>query len=890
MLMVLSRLSRFVRNTFTRSRVEHDLDADVRGYADLLVAEKMRAGMREPEARRAALVELGGVEHVKDEVRDVRAGVVLDTTMRDVKYAVRTLLRRPGFTVVAVSALALGIGATTAIFSVVNGVLLRPLPYREADRIVAVMHNEREPVSPLNYVDWKRQNTVFSSLAAAEYWVGNVFGDVPERVQGLRVTSEALAMTGVRPLLGRLIRPEEDTPSGEVPVVLGWGFWQRRFAGRAVVIGQQLNIDGAVYTIVGVMPRGFDYPMFWATGVQMWSPLTLGDRWSSRNSESLRIFGRLAPGVTLEAARAQMATITANLEKSYPGTNRNVRVTPLEKLVVGDARTALLILLGAVGFVLLIACANVAHMLLARATARHREMTVRLALGASRSRLLRQLLTESVLLAVAGGVVGVVLARVGLRALISIAGDAIPRADGITLDLGVLVFTGVLCLATGVAFGLLPALRVSRTEMSDALRDGARGSTEGGGRSRLRGILVGSEIALALVLLTGAGLAMRSFVALRAIDPGFDPHGVLAAEVSVKGTVEQAPGRRQAFYETLVDRVRQMPGVESASLINHLPIGGDIWGLPFRVEGQPRPKEGEAPTATYRVVMPGYFETMRLPIVRGRDVSSADRLGAPDVVIVNQFLASRYWPNDDPLGKRITLNANAETPRWLTVVGVSKNAVRSDWSAPPKEEVYLPYLQARSYLEGDGGHVAYMTLVARTSCDRGVRCQPASLATPVRELIAAIDRAVLVAQVQTMDDVAAGATAKPRFTLVLLGTFAVVALLLAAVGIYGVISYAVSRRTQEIGVRMALGATRANVAGLIIGQGMRVVGVGVAAGLAGAFALTRLMTAMLYGVRATDPLTYLGVAVLLAAVALVASYIPARRATRIDPLVAMRAE
>jgi putative ABC transport system permease protein len=377
---------------------------------------------------------------------------------------------------------------------------------------------------------------------------------------------------------------------------------------------------------------------------------------------------------------------------------------------------------------------------------------------------------------------------------------------------------------------------------------------------------------------------------LRAIDSGFDPRGVFTAEVSVKGTAEQAPGRRLAFFESVLERVRQMPGVESASMINHLPIAGDIWGLPFMVEGQPRPKTGEAPTATYRVVMPGYFQTMRLPIVRGRDVNAGDRVGTTDVIMVNQFLATRHWPNEDPIGKRITFNIDAESPRWFTVIGVSKNAVRDDWSAPPKEEVYLPYLQTRSYLEGEGGHLAYLTLVARVACARGARCQPGSLAPQVREAIAALDRAVLVAQVQTMGDVVGAATAKPRFTLVLLGTFASVALLLAAVGIYGVISYAVSRRTQEIGVRMALGATRANVARLIVGQGMRVVVAGVAAGLAGALLLTRLMRTMLYGVQATDPLTYVGVAVMLAAVALVASYIPARRATRIDPLVAMRAD
>ena len=889
-LLPISRVRALWRNVFSKSRVEDDLDEHVRSYADLLAAEKMKAGLSPAEARHAALVELGGIERVKDEVRDVRSGALLDTTARDLRYAARTLIRRPGFTIVAVTALALGTGATTAIFSVVNGVLLRPLPYADPDRLVVLLHDARNPVSPANYLDWKRQSTVFSSMGAAEVWVGNVSGDVPERAQGLRVTSDVLAMTGVRPVLGRVFRPDDDAPTGEPPLVLSWGYWQRRFAGRRDVLDQRILVDGTSYVVVGVMPQGFDFPMFWATGVQMWAPLPLGERATLRSSSSLRVFARLRPGVTVESSRAQMTTIAASLEQAFPGSNRDVTVTPLAEKVVGDVRTALLVLLGAVGFVLLIACANVAHMLLARATARQREMTVRLALGASRARLLRQMLTESVVLALAGGVVGVALARVGLTVLIALAGKSIPRAEGIALDPRVLAFSALVSLLTGVAFGLLPAVRVSRSEMADVLREGARGSTEGGQRSRLRWVLVGSEIALSIILLTGAGLAIRSFVALRAIDPGFDARGVLTAVISLKGTAEQPPGRRTAFYQSALERVRRLPGVESASLINHVPIAGDIWGFPFRVEGQPKPRPEDTPFAVYRVVFPEYFKAMRLPILQGRDVTESDRLGSTRVVVVNDVFAKRYWPNESAVGKRITLDPAEDDPVWVTVVGVVKNAVRSDWAAPPQEEMFVSYLQARQYLESDGGHVAYMSLVARASCTPGTRCTPASLAPSVREVIASLDPAVPVTEIQTMDDVIAGATAGPRFTLVLLATFAAVALVLAAVGIYGVISYAVSRRTHEIGVRMALGASPATVVRLIIGQGMRVVGAGVITGLAGALLATRLMTSVVYGVRVTDPLTYVGVAALLTGVAMLASYIPARRATRIDPLIAMRSD
>ncbi len=761
---LLSRARSGARNLLSRSGAERDLDANVRAYADLLADEKVRAGMGVDDARRAALVEVGGIERVKDDVRDVRSGAAIETTMRDLRYAARTLVRKPGFTVVAVIALALGIGATTAIFSVVNGVLLRPLPFDAPDRLVAILHDGRNPVAPANYLDWKRQSTAFSSVGAAEYWSGTTVGDAPERVQGLRVTSDVLTMTGIRPVVGRVLRPEDDQPSGERPLVLAWGYWQRRFAGAPDVLGKQVIVDGDTYTVVGVMPRGFDFPMFWATGVQMWAPLTLGERASSRRSQSLRIFARLAPGASLDAARSQVATITANLERAFPGTNRGVTVTPLETLVVGDVRTALLVLLGAVALVLLIACANVAHMLLARASARQREMTVRLALGASRGRLLRQLLTESVLLAVVGGALGIALAQAGLRALVALAGDSLPRADAIGIDPGVLAFTTVVSLVTGLGFGLLPALRVSRSEMTEALRDGARGSTDGARRSRVRSVLVGSEIALALVLLTGAGLAMRSFVALRAIDPGFDPHGVLSAVVSLRGTAEAPPGRRETFYSSTLERVRQLPGVESASMINHAPIAGDVWGTEFFVEGRPRPEPAETPRGTYRVVFPGYFRTMRLAVLRGRDVAETDRVGKPAVVVVNEALARRYWPNEDAIGKRITSDLTANPVTWVTVVGVVKNAVQSDWAAAPEPELYFPYLQDRGYLESDGGHVAYMTLVIRAACASGAPCDPGGLGTGVREAVASVNRVVPVTEIQTMDEIVAGANARPRFT------------------------------------------------------------------------------------------------------------------------------
>jgi len=632
------------------------------------------------------------------------------------------------------------------------------------------------------------------------------------------------------------------------------------------------------------MPDDFHFAPFWATRAELWAPLPLGERVADRRGQSLRVFARLRDGATLAQARAEVAAITARLEAAYPGTNRDVHVTPLTEMVVGDVRPTLLVLLGAVGFVLLIACANVAHMLLARATARHREIAVRSALGAGRARLLRQLLTESTLLALLGGAIGVAAAAAALKILIAQAPESIPRITGVSLDARVLAFALAVSLVTSLLFGLVPALSSGTGDLNDALRDGSRGASAGVHRTRLRSALVASEFALALMLLVGAGLMIRSFRALQQVDAGFDARGVATIIVSVKGTKEEDPARRTAFYRAVEERIAALPGVEAVSAINHLPIAGDMWGWGYRIEGRPEPKPGEGPSATYRVVLPGYFRTMRLPLLRGRDFSEEDRAGEPGAIIVNEELARRAWPGEDPLGKRLNTKPSAQAPQWLTVIGVAKNAVQLEWTAKPEPEFYLPYLQNEMLSTERGSWVAYLTFVARSGGD------PAALTGAMRGAVAAVDPNVPVSEVQTMAAVVDRATARSRFDLLLLTTFAAVALVLAAVGIYSVISYGVTRRTHEIGIRMALGADRRGVTRMVVRQGLLVALAGGVAGLLGAFALTGWMGSLLYGVGATDPLTFGTVSGVLLIVAVLASWLPARRASRIDPMTALRSE
>ncbi len=882
---ITPRIRSLWRNLLHQSEVDGDLHSELNAYVAELTDEKIRQGMSADAAHRAALIETGGVEQVKEQVRDARQGALLDTMMQDVRYGLRMLAKNPGFTLAAIVALALGIGANTAIFSVVNAVLLRPLPYHDPDRLMVLLHHGNNPVAPANYLDWRAQSQSLESMGAAEAWTGNVSsGDHPEHVPGIKLTSSMFTVLGVQPLIGRGFTRDEEITGQDHATVLTYHFWQQHFGANRDVVGSTMLINGEPYTIVGVMPQAFQFAPFWQTKAELYLPLALDRKATNRGGQSLRIFGRLKQAATLDQARAEIATITARLEQLYPGSNRDVRVVPLKEKVVGDVRPALLVMLGAVGFVLLISCANVAHMLLARAAARKKEIAVRIALGAKRARLIRQFLTESVLLSSAAGVAGLLLGMWGIRVLVALSPDRIPRVNTVTLDFPVLLFTLGISLFTGIAFGLAPAIQGSALNLSDSLKENERGSTESIRKNRLRSLLIASEFSLALVLLVGAGLMIRSSLALSRIDPGFAPDHVLTMIVSVAGTQEFDLARRSNFFQEAIQRVRTLPDVRNVSAINHIPLAGDLWGFPYIIEGRPVPRQGEVPAAVYRVVMPGYFQAMQIPLVRGNDFTTADTVNTPGMIVINETLAKLQWPNQDPIGKRMALTDSVADANWLTVVGVVKDAKQDRWATPVDTEVYVSYLQSKPDLTDPAFITSYLTLVLRTTGD------PADAVPEVRNAIWSIDKTVTIAEVQTMDDIVANANAQPRFYLVLLGSFACVALVLAGVGMYAVMSYSVSRRTHEIGIRMALGGRRIDVLRLVIRQGLTVALFGAAFGLIGALLTTRLMMSFLYGVQPRDPLTMIGVWLVLTSVALVACYIPARRATRVDPMVALRYE
>ncbi|MFN0178307.1 MAG: ABC transporter permease [Gemmatimonadales bacterium] len=793
----------------------------------------------------------------------------------------RGLWRQPAFAVVAVVTLGLGMGAAGTIFSVVETVLLRPLPYHQPDQLVVILDQGTGPVSPAAVTAWRTQATAFTGVGAAELWSTTLAGiDRPERLTGVRVTPDLFPLLGVAPTLGRAFRPDEET-SGARVVILADRLWRRAFAADPGIVGRTVRLSGEPYVVVGVMGPAFQFPPFWATGAEFWAPLPLAERATS-HSESLRAFARLETGASLGQAQAEVATIGARLAAEYPGAQRDVRVVPLEDRVVGGVRGTVLVLFVAVGCVLLIACANVAHLLLARGHARQREMAVRAALGASRSAIAGQLLAESGLLAALAAGLGLAATWGGTRAVALLGPSDIPRLAAVGVNGPVLVFLVVIAVVTAVLFGTAPALAAARVDLAGMIGDSGKGGTAGVRQSRVRHVLIASELALAVVLLVGAGLAIRTVVARAAIDPGFDPRGVATMIVSVAGSESAAPSRRAAFYRSLLARVGEVPGVDGVSAINHLPLAGDIWRWGVYPEGVPRPPEGQAPRAAFRATLPGYFATVRLPLLAGRDFGLDDAIGAPPVVIVNRALAARHWPTGDPLGRRINIGS-AEQPTWATVVGVADDAVLDDWTGRPDAEFYLPVLQTALYLDSPAAQFTYLTLVVRTASGA-----PEALVEPVRTAITALDRDIAVSEIASLEQVVARANAAPRFYLGLLGAFATVALTLAAAGVYGVTSYAVSRRTREIGIRMALGATPGRVIDLIVRHTALVAVIGTAVGLVLAAALSGFLGAMLYDVAPIDPVTFALAPVLLILITAAAAALPAIRATRVDPVLATR--
>jgi putative ABC transport system permease protein len=818
----------------------------------------------------------------------------METLIKDIRYGIRGLLKRPGFTAVAIITLALGIGANTAIFSVVNAVVLRPLPYAEPERLMTLWEtmpgSDQRSVAPGNFVDWRTQNKTFLDLAATFYANFNLTSDgEPDRIDGATITSNFMSVLGASAQLGRTFQPDDDEHQDRSLVLISDGLWRRRFGADQNVVGRTITIDETSHTIVGVMGRGFQFPErseLWVLGrnrgavpTSLISQAPKNDWIHERDAHFIRVIGRLKPGVTLSQAQSDIAGIANRLEQEFPQTNGGLgsSIVPLHTQVVGEVRGVLFILLGAVGFVLLIACTNVANLMLARATQRDREIAIRTAVGASRLRLVRQLLTESLLLSLVGGLAGLLVSLWAVGLFIKLSPGDIPRLNEASVDLRLLGFTLLVSLLTGVGFGLLPAFQATRTNLNTALKEGGTKSSEGRQRRGARNILVVTEIALAQVLLVGAALLAISYVRVTQINPGFNPDRVLTAKIAPSAKKYPDSRSRSTFYATVLEHLQTLPGVESAGMVMSLPLTGSSMNRGFRVEGRPAPKADENVTMDFQIVSPGYFSTLEIPVKHGRGLTDTDTGTSERVIVINSAMARQYWPNEDPVGKRLAIGESAKDTSWRTIVGVVADNRHASLSEMPVPTAFISYRQ-------DLESWPRMGFVIKAKTDA------ASLTSAVKKELAAIDRSQPVYAVEPMEKLLQTSVAQRRFIMLLLGSLSAIALALAMVGVYGVISFSVSGRTQEIGIRMALGARAADVLRMVLGQAMRVTLVGIVIGLGAALALTRLLSSLLFEVSPTDLRTFSIVAALLGAVALFACYIPARRATKVDPLVALRYE
>ncbi len=816
---------------------------------------------------------------------------IMETLLADLRYGLRTLAKSPAFASIAILTLALGIGANTALFSVVNAVLLNPLPYHDPARLVAVYSRtaqfSQSSISYPNFLDWVRAQNVFSSLAAFREDDYNLTGlGQPERVSAEMVSASFFSTLGINPVAGRLFRPEDDRIGAQPVAMLSGGFWKRKFASSPNVLGTALTLDGVPYTVVGIVPAGFSYhggnyhPSDVFVPIGQWNDPTFRDRRAAMGMDAV---ARLKPGVTLQQAQAGMDSIARSLADTYPDANKGsgISLIPLKQDFTGDVRPFLLVLLAAVGFVLLIACVNVANLLLARSTGRTREFAVRAALGAGRARLVRQLLTESLVLSIAGGALGLLLASWGAHAAIALMPDALPRAESIEIDSHVLLFTLAASLLAGILFGLAPALGASRAELHSTLQEGGRGSS--GARRRLQGLFVAVEMALALVLLSGAGLMIRSLANLWSVNPGFNPSHVLTFSVSIPTPKDATPASIRASLRRLQDTVAAVPGIQAASLNGGaIPMTGDS-ELPFWIEGQPKPANtADMKTALFYLVEPDYRKAMGIPLLHGRFLSPTDNEHSPLSIVIDEQFARIYFPNQNPIGKHLHLAIFEGLAEIVGIAGhVKQWGLDEDIHSPIHAQFYLPITQLPDQ---------FMPLFRNGSFIVRTAAAPENSLAPIRHALAALDPTIVAFETRTMEKIIAGSLAARRFSMILLGVFAALALALACIGVYGVISCLAGQRTHEIGLRMALGAQRADVLRLVLGHSAKMALLGIALGIAASLSLTRLMAKLLFGVSAYDPLTFLAVAALLILVALAAAYLPARRATRVDPMIALRYE
>jgi predicted permease len=870
---MLNTLKTKLRALLRRSEMERELDEELRHHIERQTEQNVRLGMSPEEARCAARKAFGGVEQAKEWSRDARGVRWIEDLWQDLCYGTRMLIKTPGFTLIAVATLALGIGANTAIFSVVNGMLVRPLPYDQPDQLVQLWEAYKAGVdgaaSPGAFLDWKGQSTSFESLSLLLNIDLNLTGEgEPERISGAKMSASGLPILRAQPLLGRAFAPDEDQPGKDKVIVLTHRLWQRRFGGDANIVGRVIQLSDQSYTVIGVLPPRF-LPWDWADFI-LPSAVAPEDA-NRRDAHWLGVFGRLKSGLTVEQARAEVNALSARIKPLYPAYKKNwvVNIVPMQERITGDIKLSLLLLLGAVGCVLLIACANVANLLLARALARQREMAIRAALGASRWRVIRQLLTESVLLALIGALIGLLLAFWSVDALTHLTAVDLPRVQEVRIDLQVLGFALCISLLSGLAFGLAPAVQASKPDLNETLKESGRG-LQGRVRNNVRSSLIVSEVALALILLIGAGLLLNSFIRLSSVPPGINPKNALTMQISLPDKKYPDAERRAAFFQQVIERIENIPGIEAAGVTATMPLSGRSPSTFFSVIGRPgQPEPGYL--TDFDFCTPGYFRAAGIPLRAGRLFDQGDRPGAARVVLINEMLARERFPNEDPLGKLIRL----EDEGW-EIIGIVGDVRQRGQAQNARPCVYLP--QAFSYGGGDG-HLVIRTTGA-----------PMAIAESVRRAVLEADPAQPVANVRTMEDVLGASVAQRRFIMMLLSGFAVASLLLAALGLYGVIAYGVSQRTHEIGIRIAMGAQARDVLQLVVGHGMKLALIGVGLGLLGSFALTRLLKSSLYGVGATDPATFALITLLILGVALLACYLPARRATKVDPLVAIRCE